>query len=125
MRQSFALFRDEAIHGDDRCLCRENLLGENPVNLRIRVETGVLEDAAAVIQVEHASQRGEHDAARRHSEEHQILNATRAKNQVKQVLRKRAKPRMNCEKNSGFAPLVSTANGRVSHSLNMWSYTRI
>ena len=86
------LLRDEGIHGDDRCLGRENLPGENAVNFLIGVETGVLEDDAAVIQVKRAPQRGENDAARRDAEEHQILNATRAKDQVKLVLRKRAHP---------------------------------
>jgi hypothetical protein len=52
---------DEGVHRDDRCLGLENLPGENAVNLLIGVDTGVLEDDAAVIQVERAPQRGENE----------------------------------------------------------------
>ena len=36
--QSFPLLGNEGIHGGNRCLRRENLFGENPVNFRIGVE---------------------------------------------------------------------------------------
>lgn len=85
---SLTLLGDEGIHGEDGCLRRENFLREDAVNFGIAVEAGVLEHDAAEIQVGSAPQRGESDAAGGDSEEHQILNAARAQNQVQLVLRK-------------------------------------
>jgi hypothetical protein len=62
------------------------------VNLLIRVETRVLEDDTAIIQIKRAPQRREHDAARRDAEEHRIPDVPRTQNQVKLVFRKRADP---------------------------------
>lgn len=45
------LLPNKFIHRDDHCLHRENLLRQHPVNFRIGVETGVLEDNAAVVEV--------------------------------------------------------------------------
>ena len=87
---SLTLLGDEGIHGEHRCLCRENFLGEDAMDLFVGVEAGVLQNDAAEIQVGGAPERGESDAAGGNSEEHQILDAARAQNQVQLVLRKRA-----------------------------------
>jgi hypothetical protein len=83
---------DKLLHRRDCGLGRENFPCEHTVNFLITVKTGVLEDGAAVIQVERAPQRGEHDAAGRNAEEHQIFDAVRAQDQVEFVLRKSAHP---------------------------------
>lgn len=82
------LLSNEGIHGEDRCLGWENLLGENPVNFLVGVETGVLEDDASEIQVECPPEGGKSNTTRLNPKEHQVLNAARAENQVEMVLRK-------------------------------------
>lgn len=88
--QSFPLLCNKSIHRHDRSLRRKNLLRENAVNFRIGIETRILEDDAPEVQVKRPPQRGKSNPTRRNSKKHQILNATRAKNQVELVLRKRA-----------------------------------
>src|SRR5580704_10965082 len=87
---STPLLSDKSFHGEDRRLCRENLLGGDAVNFGKGVEAGVLQDDAAVIQVSSAPQRGKSDAAGGNSEEHQIVNAARTQNQVQLVFGERS-----------------------------------
>jgi hypothetical protein len=85
-----ALFSDEGVDGEDRCLRGENFFGEDAVNFGIGVEAGILQDETAVIHVGGATKRGERDATGGNSEEHQVFNSARAQNQVELVLRERA-----------------------------------
>jgi hypothetical protein len=85
--RSLTLFGDEGVNGKDCGLRRKNLLGEHAVNFGIRVEAGVLQHDATVIQIGSAPQRGKRDAAGGNSEQHQIFNAARTQNQVELVLR--------------------------------------
>jgi hypothetical protein len=116
---SLALFRYECVHGEDCCLRRENLLDEHAVNFEIGVETSVLQDDAAVIQIGAAPQRGEGDAAGGNSEEHQIFNSARAQNQVELVLRERAHSLLiDCE-------IFGTSDGAVEFGGRRADYEKV